>query len=132
MQFENLFGDNFEELFNFYLGCSNHFVIKKLLTNSFYFSRISEEITPYFTFLVQLLNTEFKCRSFNITSECISLIYFINDVQSNLSRCLKPVFQIRINFNLLASKRQVFRQTFDCGDRSFFIGICQRKLTFNQ
>jgi hypothetical protein len=113
LRFENLFSENFVELFNFYLGCDNHFVIQKLITNSYYFNRISEEITPYFKFLVQLLDTECKCRSFNITAECIRLIYFINDVLSNLSRCLKPVFQVTINFNLLASKRQVFRQTFD-------------------
>jgi hypothetical protein len=108
LQFENLFGDNFEELFNFYLDCNDYFVIQKLLTNSFYFSRISEEIAPYFKFLVQLLDTKFKCRGFNITAECLRLTYFINDVLSNLSRCLKPISQVRIDFNLLASKRQVF------------------------
>jgi hypothetical protein len=119
LQFENLFGENFEELFDFYLKCSNHFTIQKLIAGAYYFNRISEEITPYFKFLVQLLDNEFKCRSFNITAECFRLIYFVNDVLRNLSMCLKPIFQFTINFNLLASKRQVFRQTFDDSKKPF-------------
>jgi hypothetical protein len=132
LQFENLFGESFEELFDFYLKCRNHFTIQKLITRAYYFNRISEEITPYFKFLVQLLDNEFKCRSFNITAECFRLIYFVNDALSNLSSCLKPIFQVRIDFNWLASKRQVFRQTFDDRKKPFFVGICQRKFALDQ